>query len=339
MTMATTTNDRYRFNELLSAIQAAGSILLFPHVSPDGDTIGSTLALKMLLTRLKKPVSVVLDGVPPRNLSFLPDIYCLRTYDEAAAVLRPGQDSLAIAVDAGDEERLGKAAELYHRAANTAQVDHHPTNPGYARINVIDPAASATAVLIYRLFEAFGLPLQREESICLYTGLSTDTGNFVYKNVNAEAFQMMAKLMEAGLPVANYARLLFRCKEKEHLALLSKALPTMRYLCGGEIAGMHLSIEAFREAGATGEHADGVVDYAIDAEGVKIAYFARETDEGAIKCSLRALTPYRVDGVAERLGGGGHQLAAGCTMQGPLEQALLKLETALQEAYVGGGQA
>lgn len=81
-----------------------------------------------------------------------------------------------------------------------------------------------------------------------------------------------------------------------------------------------------------------MVDYAIDAEGVKIAYFARETEEGMVKCSMRALTPYRVDGVAERLGGGGHQLAAGCTMQGPLEQALLTLETALQEAYVGGGQ-
>ena len=337
--MTTIPSERYQFNELLSAIQNAGSILLFPHVSPDGDTIGSTLALKMLLVRLKKQVTVVLDGVPPRNLSFLPDIYCVRAYDEASAVLKPGAGSLAISVDAGDEERLGRVAEMFRQAAVTAQIDHHPTNPGFAQLNVIDPNASATAVLVYRLFEAFGLPMQREEAICLYTGLSTDTGNFVYKNVTAEAFQMMARLLEAGLPIANYARLLFRCKEKAHIALLGKALPTMRYLCGGEIAGMHLSIEAFREAGATGEHADGVVDYAIDAEGVKIAYFARETEEGTIKCSLRALTPYRVDGVAERLGGGGHQLAAGCTVPGPMEQALLAIETALQEAYVGGGQA
>ena len=97
--------------------------------------------------------------------------------------------------------------------------------------------------------------------------------------------------MEAELPIATYARILFRCKEKEHIALLGKALPSMRYLCGGEIAGMHISAAQIREAGATSEHADGVVDYAIDASGVKIAYFCRETEEGCVKCSLRALAP------------------------------------------------
>lgn len=189
-----------------------------------------------------------------------------------------------------------------------------------------------------RLFEALDMPIQREEAICLYTGLSTDTGNFVYKNTSL-AFHMMEKLMQAGLPIATYARILFRCKGKEHIALLGKALPTMRYLCGGEIAGMHISAAQIREAGATSEHADGVVDYAIDASGVKMAYFCRETEEGCIKCSLRALTPYRVDQVAEKFGGGGHQLAAGCMMDGPLELALQKIEAALQEAYLGGGQA
>ena len=332
----TTTNDRYEFSRLLSAIQGAGSILLFPHISPDGDTIGSTLALKMLLTRLKKQATVVLDDTPPENLSFLPDIYCVRCYDEAKDVLTLTEDTLAIAVDAGGDERLGAAGALFASVKTTAQIDHHPTNPGYAQINVIDAEAPATAVLIYRLFEAFGLPIQREEAICLYTGLSTDTGNFVYKNTNAEAFHMMAKLMEAGLPIATYARILFRCKNKAHIALLGKALPTMRYLCGGEIAGMHISNAQIREAGATSEHADGVVDYAIDAVGVKIAYFAREMDDGNIKCSLRALTPYRVDGVAEALGGGGHQLAAGCVMSGPLSEAVSKLEAALQQAYLGG---
>lgn len=330
------TSERYQMPQLLSAIQNAGSILLFPHISPDGDTIGSTLALKMLLTRLKKSVNVVLDDTPPENLSFLPDIYCVRSFSEAVKVLTPGEDTLAIAVDAGDDERLGGALALYRQAKTTAQIDHHPTNPGYAQINVIDNDAAATAILVHRLFEAFGLPLQREEAICLYTALATDTGNFVYKSTSAEAFAMMAKLMEAELPIATYARILFRCKEKAHLALLGKALPTMRYLCGGEIAGMHISLAQIREAGATSEHADGVVDYAIDAAGVKVAYFARETAEGNVKCSLRALTPYRVDGVAERFGGGGHQLAAGCTMPGPLDDAVAKIEAALQQTYLGG---
>jgi len=331
--------ERYQFDMLLSAIQNAGSILLFPHISPDGDTTGSTLALKMLLQRLKKPVTIVLDGVPPKNLSFLPDLYCIRTYDEAADVIHPGAGSLAISVDVSSDERMGRALEIYRKAEQTAQLDHHPTNPGFAGINVIEDHAAATAVLVFRLFAAFGLPVQREEAICLYTALSTDTGNFVYKSTDAEAFQMMAALMEAGLPIAQYARLLFRCKEREHIALLGAALPTMRYFGGGNIAGMHVSAEQIRNAGATAEHADGVVDYAIDADGVKMAYFARETDTGAIKVSLRAIAPYRVDAVAELFSGGGHQLAAGCTIHEPLEQAVQKVEAALEAAYRGGGQA
>ncbi len=331
-----TTSERYQMQALLSAIENAGSILLFPHISPDGDTIGSTLALKMLLTRLKKHVDVVLADTPPENLSFLPDIYCVRHFSEAETAITITLDMLAIAVDAGGDERLGDALAYFQSMPKTAQIDHHPTNPGYAQINVIDADASATAVLINRMFEALGLPLQREEAICLYTGLATDTGNFVYKNTTAEAFHMMARLMEAGLPIATYARILFRCKVKEHIALLGKALPTMRYLCGGEIAGMHVSLQQIKDAGATSEHADGVVDYAIDAAGVKMAYFARETVDGNIKASLRALTPYRVDAVAEHFGGGGHQLAAGCTMPGPLSEAVSKLEAALQEAYLGG---
>ena len=331
-----TTSERYQMGGLLSAIQNAGSILLFPHISPDGDTIGSTLALKMLLMRLKKNVTILLDDTPPENLSFLPDIYCIRHFSEASGVIVPDENTLAIAVDAGGDDRLGKALPYFQQIRTTAQIDHHPTNPGYAQINLIDADAPATAVLISRLFEAFGLPLQREEAICLYTGLSTDTGNFVYKNTNAEAFGLMAKLMEAGLPIATYARILFRCKDKAHIALLGKALPTMRYFCGGEIAGMHIAYRQILEVGATSEHADGVVDYAIDANGVKMAYIARETEDGLVKFSLRALTPYRVDQVAEQMGGGGHQLAAGCTVPGPLEEAVSKLESALQEAYFGG---
>ena len=336
--MMTTTNERYRIEELLSAIRNAGSILLIPHISPDGDTIGSTLALRMLLVRLKKQVVIVAQDMPPRNLSFLPDIYCVRLYDEVIANVPITPDMLAISVDVSSDERLGKALELFNRIPNNAQLDHHPTNPGFAKLNVIDDHASASAVLVYRLFEAFGLPLQREEAICLYTALSTDTGNFVYQNTTAEVFHIMQKLMEAELPIATYARILFRCKEKEHIALLGKALPTMRYLCDGEIAGMHVTAMQIREAGATSANADGVVDYAIDAEGVKIAYFARETEDGCIKCSLRAIRPYRVDQVAEKFGGGGHQLAAGCLLDGPMEQALLKIEAALKESYLGGGQ-
>ncbi|MDD3410894.1 MAG: bifunctional oligoribonuclease/PAP phosphatase NrnA [Eubacteriales bacterium] len=332
-----TASNRYQMDELQKAIEQARSVLLFCHVSPDGDTIGSALALKMLLERLQKRVSLVLDGVVPENLFFLPDCYGIRPYAQAAETLEPGAEGvLALAVDVSSVERMGQGRVLFEKAGATAQIDHHETNPAYAQINLIDGDAPATAVLVFRLFEAMGLPIQREEAVCLYTALSTDTGNFVYQSTNAEAFRMMAKLMEAGLPLANYSRLLFRRKARPHVALLGKALPTLRFLCGGEVAGMQVTRSVMDEVGATNEHADGIVDYAIDTSGVRLAYFAREAGDGRIKFSLRALAPYRVDQAAELFGGGGHQLAAGCTLAGPMEEAVRKVEEALVQAHSGG---
>jgi phosphoesterase RecJ-like protein len=322
--------------ELLSAIQKADSILLFSHVFPDGDTVGSALALKMILERMQKRVIMVLDGVAPPNLFFLPDLYCFRTSrDVAAQVNAKAEGTLAIAVDVAASNRLGAAEALFHSVAVTAQIDHHGTNPGFAQINLVDEQAPASAILVSRVQRELGLDIEPGEAVCLYTGLSTDTGNFVFENTNAEAFLLMSRLMEAGLPLAKYSRLLFKRKERAFIRLLGKALPTLTFLCHGEIAGMQVSLQDMRAAQATGEHTEGLVDYAIDASGVKIAYFARETEEGEVKVSLRALSPYRVDRVAALFGGGGHPLAAGCTLSTPLDEAVEKLREALVKAREG----
>ena len=321
---------------LLSAIEKADSILLFCHISPDGDTIGSALSLKMMLTRLQKRVTLVLDGIVPSNLFFLPDIYCFRKPEDVAAQMAEGMDvALAIAVDVSCSDRMGAGESLFFQAAVTAQIDHHQTNPGYAQINLIDGDAPATAILIERLRNALGLEIHKEEAICLYTALSTDTGNFVYENTNAEAFLMMSRLMDAGLPLAQCSRTLFRRKEREFLALLTRVLPTLTFFCNGEIAGMQLSKADMKAAGVVGDYTEGIVDYAIDAAGVKMAYFARDAEDGAVKFSLRALSPCRVDTVAELFGGGGHALAAGCTLYAPMEEAVAQVQKALTAARKG----
>ena len=334
--MTTQPNNRYSMEELLSALRVADSVWLFSHTSPDGDTVGSALALRLTLTKLGKRVTLVLDGRVPHNLRLLPGAECAREperVDNAAELERPG--TLAVAVDVASAERMGKGRALFLRAARTAQLDHHETNPGFADINCIDGDAPAVAVLVERVRLALGVVLDAEIAACLYAALSTDTGNFVYRNTDAEAFSMMARLMETGFPLAELARVLFREKARPHLALLGEALRTLRF---GEIAGMYVSYAQACDAGATGEHADGVVDYAIDAEGVTMAYFAREQENGSVKVSLRALAPARVDEVAARFQGGGHQLAAGCTLSGPLIEAVARIRAALIEAR-GGGDA
>ena len=334
--MSIQTNDTYQMKNLLSAIHQADSILLFSHISPDGDTIGSALALKMMLTRLRKRVVLVLDGEVPSNLFFLPDLYDFRRPEDQAEMMKSEMTNvLAIAVDVSCIARMGTGEKLFLSAPVTAQIDHHETNPAYAQINVIDSAAPATAILIDRVGRELGLSVEQEEAICLYTGLSTDTGNFVYESTNAEAFCMMGRLMDAGLPLAKYSRILFRRKERELITLLGIALPTMTYLCNGEIAGMQLSQSAVKAAGIVNENTEGIVDYAIDASGVKMAYFAHETAEGRIRFNLRALKPNRVDQVAALFGGGGHPLASGCTVEGPLDEAVKRLQEALVCAREG----
>ena len=329
MKMTTILNDRYQQDEVLSAVLSAGSVLLFGHVSPDGDTLGSVLALKLRLQRMGKKVQAMIDGFVPSYLAFLPG---------AEQLLGPQSSlepfDLALAVDVASADRLGKCEELFCTAEKTAVIDHHGTNPGYAQINMIDGSAPASAILVHRLFQQMDMPLTREEAICLYTALSTDTGNFIYDSTNAESFAMMSALMDAGLPLADYSRMLFRQKEEPHVRLLAEALPSLRVLADGKIAGLRLSLAQMEKAHANGGHTEGIVSYAIDLEGVGMAYFAREIEGGKVKVSLRALSPYAVDQIAARFGGGGHRLAAGVTLSMSLDEAVETIEKALCEALL-----
>ncbi|MBR3873017.1 MAG: bifunctional oligoribonuclease/PAP phosphatase NrnA [Clostridia bacterium] len=327
MKMTTILNDRYQQDEVLSAVLAAGSVLLFGHVSPDGDTLGSVLALKLRLERMGKKVQAMVDGFVPSYLTFLPGHESVLAADAAPAAF-----DLAIAVDVASADRMGKCEALFAAAEKTAVIDHHGTNPGYAQINMIDEYAPATAILVYRLFCQMDMPMTKDEAICLYTALSTDTGNFIYDSTNAESFAMMSGLMEAGLPLADYSRRLFRQKEEPHVRLLAEVLPGLRVIADGKIAGLRLNQQQLHKANANGGHCEGIVDYAIDLRGVGMAYFAREMADGRIKVSMRALEPYAVDQIAARFGGGGHKLAAGVTLEMPMDEAVQTIENALCEA-------
>ncbi len=326
--MNTMMNSHHQQDEVLSAMQAADSVLLFSHISPDGDTLGSALALKLRMERMGKRVKLFLDGDVPPSLAFLPETALIEKPDvwEAEAY------GLAVAVDVSCRERLGACEPLFAAAAATAVIDHHGTNEGFGQINLIDGSAPATAVLIYRLFCAMDVPLSTEEAICLYAALSTDTGNFIYEGTNAESFRMMGALMEAGLPLAEYSRRLFREKEVPFVRLLGEALPSLRLICGGKAAGIRLTLEQMERAGARAGHTEGLVDYAIDLQGVSLAYFARELGDGRVKVSLRALPPYRVDMIAAEFGGGGHRLASGLTLEMPIARAVERIEEAFTRA-------
>ena len=297
------------------AIQSAGTVAVCCHINPDGDTIGSALAMRLALISLGKEVQVFCQDKVPDSLLFLPGAKEIRMPDRTDCSF-----DLMLSVDASAPDRLGSCWEIiFPVSVHTAQMDHHGTNPLFMEVNSVDGSAAATCTMILEQMRAMKVALTREMAECLYTGISTDTGNFSFNCTDAESFRAMSDLMEAGLPLADLSFLLFRQRSRAQLLLLGKAIASLRFEASGELAVMKLTRADFEACGAKSEHADTIVNYGLETIGTKMALLAREDDSGRIKCSLRAVPPLCVDGLANRLGGGGHPQAAGISMDGILD--------------------
>ena len=309
-----------RPEEVAESIRAARTIAVCSHISPDGDTLGCATAMRLGLLALGKEVSLFCEDKVPDNLAFLPgaDQFRCPTGEE-------GPFDLMLAVDVSDKGRLGLCEKLINRSLHTAQIDHHPPNPSYTEVNSVDGDAPAACVLIREQLRVLGVPLTREIAMCLYAGISTDTGNFSFSATNAECFEIMSELIRAGLPLAELSRILFRERSREALLLLGKAIASLRFGGGGKIAVMTLTRKDFEECGALPEHADTLINYGLETVGTCMALLGRETETDQIKFSLRAKSPRKINDVAQRLGGGGHPQASGVTMQGPLQEATAKV--------------
>ncbi len=310
--------------EIARLIRPAKTIALCAHVNPDGDTVGSCLALKLGLECLGKQVSVFCQDKIPGSLSMLPGVESFRQTSGE-------QYDLLICVDVSDQGRMGDCQRLLQQAAGTAQIDHHGTNPCYTGVNSVDADAPATALLIKQQLDVLGVAPDREIAMCLYAAISTDTGNFAFSSTNAEAFAVMSQLMACGLPLDEMNRVLFRQREKPHVLLLARALSSMKFHSGDTITTMVLTQKDFQDSQALPEHADAIVNYGVDIPGVRLALLARENEDGSIKMALRAVAPDRVDEIARRFGGGGHAQASGCTVDGPISQAVEKVLQAMEE--------
>ena len=307
-------------------IREAHTIAMVSHVNPDGDTIGSAAAMRLVLEALGKQVTLFCDGKVPDQLSFVPGHDLFRVPDGSE-----GPFDLMLAVDVSDERRLGACRALEKVSKRTAQIDHHPTNPLYAEVNSVDGTAPANCILIREQMEVLGVPLNRDIAICLYTGISTDTGNFSFGSTNAESFRIMSELMAQDLPLARLSRILFRVKSREQVKLLGKALESLTFRGNGKIAVMKLTKADFDACGALSEHADTIVNYGLDTRHTEMAMLAREDGNGQIKFSLRAKEPNRVDDIAGRFGGGGHPQASGITMDGTLDECAEAVLKAMEE--------
>ena len=318
---------RFQNEALLSALKGANSVFLCTHIAPDGDAIGSMLAAGRTLRRMgKQAVMCCADSIPEKFL-FLPGAREIRKPEG----LDPDAFDLAFSLDAADLGRIGRCAEVYERIPLRIQIDHHGTNPAYADQNEIDAAAAAAGCIVMRLLRALDIPVDRETAECLYTAISTDTGNFCFSCADREVFEIMAELLDAGIELAPLARQLHLMREKEYLGLLGRALGSMRFLMDGQVTVTKLTPEDYAAVQARPEHADGIVNYWLYIPGVRITCFADGRLPGETKLSLRAMPPYSAADIAVRLGGGGHVAAAGCRVEKPLDEAIELVLQAIRE--------
>lgn len=301
-------------NDAVEFFRSHNDMTLIAHVSPDGDTLGSCLGLYHALSSAGKRVQVVCSDPVPATYRILPG---------AETVLLPSaarKTAAAASIDCADIARTGDAKTLFSEATDTLNVDHHGTNDSYAKANYVRICA-ATAELAFEIIRELEIPLNVEIASCLYTGITTDTGNFAYSNTTPDTFRIAAELLAAGIKLPELNQALFRTIPLRKLRLRALAVERARFACDQRIIVSALSVADYRACGATGEDTEGVIDSLRDIDTVEIAAFLHETEDGAIRVSMRGKRYADVSTIATKYHGGGHKLAAGCTLHAPLETA------------------
>ncbi|HHP51410.1 MAG TPA: bifunctional oligoribonuclease/PAP phosphatase NrnA [Moorella mulderi] len=319
----------------MESIKAIARILLeapyvgiLSHDLPDGDCLGSSLALALALRARGARVVVINADPVPEAFRFLPGQDTIVSGKEIES-----PPPILVVLDSADLQRPGEGMEhLLASARIIINIDHHVSNTRFGHLNLVDVQASATAQLVYRLLKEMGLPISGEIATCLYTGLVTDTGSFQYENTTPEALRLAAELMELGADVATIREYLWERKPLASLKLLSLVLPTLNLAYGGEVAWMVVSQESLEKAGAGPEHVEGLVNYPRSLAGVEVAFLFRELSPRMVKVSLRSKKRVDVNRIASLFGGGGHRRAAGCVVEGSLEEVIPRVVAAAGEA-------
>lgn len=306
-------------------IRKSNKILLACHIRPDADALGSLLGLAFGLQRLGKEVQAVsADGVP-ESYRFLPGWELVRTQAE-------GEFDLAIGLDADGSDRLGASEGAVLGAPVTIDLDHHTGPDPFGEIQVVDPTAAATGELVVDLLAELEVPLDQKIATCLLAAILTDTGSFRYSNVTEDTFRKAAQLVAAGAHPSPIHEAVYGTRPFAASCLLGRMLSTLERSADGLIAWGFLSQPDFRETGTSTEATEGFVDQVRQVAGSVVALFLREETNGEVRVSLRSRGDVNVARVAEEFGGGGHVPAAGCTLPGPLPEAVRRVvEAAARE--------
>jgi len=316
------------FEQIIPIMNEKERFILIAHVSPDGDTLGSCLALAKALEQKGKKVSLLCPDPIPDTYRFVNEMDRFQAPDEKGP---SDLFEVCIAIDCSDLERTGTASSYITNCRYSINIDHHVSNTFYSNYNLVDDHASATGEIIYHLIKAMGVHLTKDISEYLYIAISTDTGSFCYENTTAETHTIVADLISHGVRVFELSTLLFRQRSLSKTRLLGQALSTLEVLKDGLLVFIHVSMDMMKSVDASDDDCDGIVNYALEIEGVELAIFIREQSHHLYKVSLRTRSYVDASEIAKAFGGGGHKRAAGCTIEGDFLNVKNQLMTQAQK--------
>ena len=326
------TTDHGGCRRVCSDIRRHRRFVLTSHVRPDGDSIGSALALAWALRALGKDARVINRDRVPLQLADFPGVDEI----EMAETIPPDTDAV-IVLECGDLERTGLAdLDRFH----VINVDHHPGNTGYGAVQWFDGAAAACGEMVFEIITELGAPMTTDMATQLFVAIVTDTGSFRYPGVSPRTFSISARLLEAGADPVAVARRLFDSNTLGRLRLQGAVLQSMELHESERVALLHLDKGALAATGGTAEETDGLINLPLSVKAIQAVVFFKQTDNGQYRISLRSKGDIDVGRVARSFGGGGHKNASGCTLTGALPELKAKIfERLLPELTPGPAAA
>ena len=305
------------FTDISNAIKRSENILIIPHYNADGDCLGSSYALKLMLEELGKKADVILDekDCEHRILKILDGVSCKN---------EPFVPDLVISVDCADKQRMGTRVSAFDSCDFTVNLDHHITNDKYATYNFVNPVAAATGEIIYELAQFMNIPLTTQIVNNIYVAIISDTGGFAYSNTKPHTLSIAAQLLEYGINNAFISSYLFEMNSKKRLELMKLAYNSLETFYNDRIAVVSITDEQMKRFDANDDDAGSFVNIPRSLETAIVSMSFREIEGGAVKVSIRSQL-VNASNLAQQYGGGGHERAAGCTVKGSLEEVKRKL--------------
>ncbi len=312
---------RHSIRDVMEAIGRNQRFLVTAHARPDGDAVGSMLACGMLLEQMGKQADLVSADRVPLIYRTLP---CAHHIRHARRVEGHYDAVILLECDGIERSRL-----LGLEGRFLINIDHHLSGRAFANVNWVDDRACAVAEMIYQIAMLSGARITPQMATCLYSAVLTDTGSFCYEGTEARTFELATDLVRHGAEPVSIARDIYFSSPMSKMLLLGAALSNLRR--DGRVAWLWVSYEDMKRTCAAEEDCEGVVNYAIGIAGVEVAVFLRELEDHRVRLSIRSKRSVNVARIAEQFGGGGHEHASGCTLEGPLSAAMDTILTALRQ--------